>query len=120
VSERYGRIPLYVTENGIALPEPAHLEGGGLDDPRRVAYLRGHLLAMRRAIARGADVRGFYAWSLMDNLEWSSGFSRRFGLVHVDFDSLVRTPKSSAAWYSEVIRSRGASIEARPPVSPVR
>ena len=64
----------------------------------------------RRAMARGVDVRGYFAWSLMDNLEWSAGFTKRFGLVHVDFETLVRTPKSSAEWYREVIRTNGASI----------
>src|SRR6185503_5216947 len=92
--------------------DPEHVANGRVDDPWRIEYLRDHLRAARRAMARGVDLRGYFAWSLMDNLEWSSGFSKRFGLVHVDFDSLERTPKASAAWYSDVIRTNGESIDA--------
>ena len=112
VKERYGDVPLFVTENGAAFADPPHVVNGRVDDPWRIEYLRDHLDAARRAIARGVDLRGYFAWSLMDNLEWSSGFSKRFGLVHVDFDSLERTPKASAAWYSEVIRTNGEAIDA--------
>lgn len=118
VKARYGDIPIHVTENGIALPDPDAAPGGTVEDPRRIAYLRDHLRAVRGAIAKGVDVRGYFAWSLMDNLEWSSGFSKRFGIVHVDFESLERTPKASAHWYREVIRTNGASLEA--PVEHVR
>ncbi|MEO5618039.1 MAG: GH1 family beta-glucosidase [Candidatus Eisenbacteria bacterium] len=110
VKERYGNVPLYVTENGAAFPDPPRAERDRVSDPLRVEYLRQHLLAVRRAMDRGVDVRGYFAWSLMDNLEWSAGFTRRFGLVHVDFDTQVRTLKDSAAWYREVIRTNGASI----------
>jgi len=119
VKERYGDVPLFVTENGGAFPDPPRAEGGRIDDPLRLAYLRDHLAAVRRAIARGVDVRGYFAWSLMDNLEWSAGFSKRFGLVHVDFESLARSPKASALWYREVIRTHGASIE-QPEKTPAR
>ncbi len=112
VKTRYGDVPLYVTENGAAFADPPRAEAGRVDDPLRVAYLREHLLAAARAIERGVDLRGYFAWSLMDNLEWSSGFTKRFGLVHVDFETLARTPKASAAWYSEVIRTNGGSIAA--------
>jgi len=81
-----------------------------VNDPLRVAYLRDHLRAARDAIAQGVDLRGYYAWSLLDNFEWSFGYSKRFGLVHVDFDTLARTPKSSARFYSDVIRSHGAAL----------
>jgi beta-glucosidase len=110
VKERYGDVPLYVMENGAAFADPPRAEGGRVDDPLRVSYLRDHLLAARRAIGRGVDLRGFFVWSLMDNLEWSAGFSKRFGLVHVNFDTLERTPKASAGWYREAIRTNGASI----------
>ncbi|KAB2963454.1 MAG: beta-glucosidase [Thermoanaerobaculia bacterium] len=107
LAARYGPLPLYVTENGAAFADPPAAEGGRVDDPLRVAYLREHLDAVARAIARGVDVRGYFAWSLLDNLEWSDGFSRRFGLVHVDFATLARTPKASAHFYRDRIRDSG-------------
>ena len=118
VTERYGRMPIYVTENGAAFPDPPRLEGGRMDDPLRVRYLREHLRAAREAIGGGVDLRGYYVWSLMDNLEWSAGFTKRFGVVHVDFETLVRTPKQSALWYRDVVRTNGASIETRLGVEP--
>jgi len=110
VRERYGAIPLYVTENGAAFPDPATAENGRVDDPLRVSYLRQHLRALHEAIRLGVDVRGYFCWSLLDNFEWASGYRLRFGLVHVDYATLRRTPKSSAVFYSEVIQSRGASL----------
>jgi beta-glucosidase len=112
VRERYGAVPLYVTENGAAFPDPASAEGGRVDDPLRVHYYREHLLAVLEAIHQGVDVRGYYAWSLLDNLEWSSGYTLRFGLVHVDFATQARTVKSSGEYYREVIRTHGASLAA--------
>lgn len=115
VSERYGRIPLYVTENGAAFYDPPRVENGDiLADPLRVAYLREHLRAARNAVAGGADLRGYFVWSLLDNYEWSHGYSKRFGIVHVDFETQKRTPKASARFYSEVIRSGGAVLDAEP------
>jgi beta-glucosidase len=110
VHQRYGAIPLYVTENGAAFYDPPTAPHGRVHDPLRVAYLRDHLLAVHAAIAAGVDVRGYMVWSLFDNLEWSLGFSKRFGIVHVDFASLVRTPKDSARYYSRVIASHGAAL----------
>ncbi len=110
VKQRYGDIPLYVTENGAAFPDPARAPAGGVEDPRRVDYLRGHLQAVRAALAAGCDVRGYFVWSLLDNLEWAHGFSKRFGIVHVDFASQRRTPKASARFYSGVIASNGRVI----------
>ena len=81
-----------------------------MQDPLRVGYLREHLRAAREAIDRGVDLRGYFAWSLLDNFEWSLGFSKRFGIVHVDFETLERTPKASARFYSEVIRTNGGSL----------
>lgn len=90
----YGRgLPIYVTENGMANADV--LTGGRCDDPGRIAYLEAHLAAVRRAIAEGVPVKGYFVWSLMDNYEWSLGYEKRFGLVHVDFESLRRTPKAS-------------------------
>ena len=72
-------------------------------DPDRVRYLRDHLGAVAQAAAEGVDVRGFYAWSLMDNFEWAEGYAKRFGIVHVDYETQKRTPKSSFDWYRGVI-----------------
>jgi beta-glucosidase len=107
-----GGLPLMVTENGAAFYDPPSPLDGRVDDPLRVHYLRTHLQAVRSAIAQGADVRGYCAWSLLDNLEWAHGFSKRFGLVHVDFASLQRTPKASARFYAQVIASHGAALAA--------
>jgi transcriptional regulator with XRE-family HTH domain len=98
--ERYGGLPLYVTENGAAFYDPPAAIDGRVDDPLRVHYLRTHIAAVQDAMARGADMRGYCAWSLFDNLEWALGFSKRFGLVHVDFQTLQRTPKASARFYA--------------------
>ena len=86
VRERYTTLPLYVTENGAAYDEPPTLpdDATTLDDPRRVAYLHAHIKAVRDAIDQGVDVRGYFAWSLMDNMEWAHGYAVRFGLLHVD------------------------------------
>jgi beta-glucosidase len=110
VRDRYGGIPLYVTENGAAFDDPPAAEGGVLEDPLRVGYYRSHLAAARRAVEKGVDLRGYFAWSLLDNFEWSHGFSKRFGIVHVDYATQKRTPKASARFYSEVIRTNGANL----------
>ena len=108
---RYGGLPLYVTENGAAFYDPPSPIDGRIDDPLRVHYLSTHLRAVRDAIEQGADVRGYCAWSLLDNLEWAHGFAKRFGLVHVDFQTQQRTPKASALFYASVIASHGAALE---------
>jgi beta-glucosidase len=110
ITERYGRIPLYVTENGAAFYDPPHAIDGEVRDPLRVWYYREHLRAARRAIERGVDLRGYYAWSLLDNFEWSLGYAKRFGLVHVNYGTLERTPKESARYYAEVIRTNGETL----------
>jgi len=112
VTERYGRIPLYVTENGAAFYDAPHAVNGAVEDPLRVWYYREHIKACRDAIARGADLRGYFAWSLLDNYEWSLGFSKRFGIVHVNYETQERTPKASALYYRDVIRSNGATLDA--------
>jgi beta-glucosidase len=110
--QRYGNIPQHVTENGAAFYDPPALHGAKrLADPLRVAYLRAHLKAIHAASAQGVDLRGYFAWSLLDNLEWSLGFSKRFGIVHVDFETLARTPKDSARFYSQVIATNGAALD---------
>jgi len=112
VKNRYGNPPVFVTENGAAFFDPAAPEQGRIDDPLRVEYLREHIAAVRSAIAQGADVRGYFVWSLMDNFEWALGYSKRFGIVHVDYSTQQRTPKSSARYYSSVIATHGATVEA--------
>ena len=105
-----GKLPLMVTENGSAWYDPPHATDGRINDPLRVAYLRNHLKALHDAIAEGVDVRGYMAWSLLDNLEWSLGYSKRFGIVHVNYATQERTIKDSGRFYSEVIRTNGAAL----------
>lgn len=103
VTRDHPGLPLMVTENGAAFDDYVSPEGR-VEDPERIAYLHGHLDAIQRAVADGADVRGYFLWSLMDNFEWAYGYSKRFGTVYVDYASQRRIPKSSAHWYSDVIR----------------
>jgi len=111
VRHRYGKVPLYVTENGAAFYDPPEVETS-YEDPLRVSYLAGHLAAARRAIEEGVDLRGYFAWSLLDNFEWSHGYSKRFGIVHVNYETQKRTPKMSARFYADVIRTNGAALSA--------
>lgn len=97
-------LPLYITENGAAYDDKPDADGR-VHDPERVAYLHAHLSAVRDALRDGADVRGYYLWSLMDNFEWSYGYKKRFGAVYVDYATQERTPKSSARWYGEAART---------------
>lgn len=97
--------PVYVTENGCAYDDP--VVDGVCDDQRRIAFLTRYLTALRAAMDDGVDVRGYYQWSLFDNFEWAFGYDQRFGLVHVDFDTLTRTPKASAHWYRGVVAANG-------------
>ncbi|HEX6135892.1 MAG TPA: GH1 family beta-glucosidase [Longimicrobiales bacterium] len=107
VRERYGDIPLYVTENGAAFYDPPQPIDGAVSDPLRVHYIREHITAAHAAIEQGVDLRGYYVWSLLDNFEWAAGYAPRFGIVHVDYSTLARTPKASALFYAEVIRANG-------------
>ncbi|MFG3704100.1 GH1 family beta-glucosidase [Micromonospora sp. NPDC047670] len=93
--------PIQVTESGCAYDDVPDADGR-VHDPERVAYLDGHLRAVRAAIDDGVDVTGYFVWSLLDNWEWAEGFTKRFGLVHVDFDTQARTPKSSYAWFRDL------------------
>ena len=108
--DRYGDIPLYVTENGAAFYDSPVAETDVVEDPLRTTYLQKHLRALHECIEAGVNLKGYYAWSLLDNLEWSLGFSKRFGLYHVDFDTQKRTPKASAKFYAQVIESQGAVL----------
>jgi len=106
VRRDYSTLPTYVTENGIALDDTVGPDGA-VHDPRRIDYLAGHIAAAEAAIADGTDLRGYFVWSLLDNFEWGLGYRPRFGLVFVDYTTQARVPKSSAAWYSGVIRANG-------------
>ena len=90
--------PIVITENGCSYE--------GVDDQARIAYLDGHVRALHDAVAAGVDVRGYFVWSLLDNFEWAEGYARRFGLVHVDFETLERTPKASYTWLREQLRAQ--------------
>ncbi len=96
---------VYITENGVAYDDP--LVDGAIHDSRRIAYLDSHLRAAQAAIESGVDVRGYFCWSLLDNFEWSHGYSMRFGIIHVDFETQERTPRDSAWWYRDVIARNG-------------
>ena len=111
VRRSIGRPPEFVVfvldESLPALPDPPPGGDGIVQDPDRVRYLADHVRAMRAAMERGVDVRGYYVWSLMDNLEWSAGFTRHFGIVAVDRATMRRIPKASALYYRDLIRSHG-------------
>ncbi|REE97557.1 GH1 family beta-glucosidase [Thermomonospora umbrina] len=96
--------PLLITENGCAYDDRPGPDGV-VDDPERVAFLESHLDAVRTAIADGVDVRGYFVWSFMDNFEWAEGYHPRFGLVHVDYETQRRTPRSSYGWYRDFVDS---------------
>jgi beta-glucosidase len=95
---------LYITENGAAYPDQLGPEGT-VDDPLRIAYLKGHLASVARAIAAGVPLRGYFVWSLLDNFEWAHGYSKRFGLIYVDYATQQRIHKASAHWYRRVIEA---------------
>ena len=109
VASRYGPVPLYITENGAAFYDPPQADGA-VDDPLRRRYVRDHLRAARAALRQGVDLRGYFVWSLLDNFEWAHGYSKRFGLVHVDYATQHRTIKASGRFYAEVIRTQGAAL----------
>ncbi len=96
--------PIYITENGAAYPDVISADGK-IHDERRLDYLRQYLTQLRLAMQDGVEVRGYFAWSLLDNFEWGHGFSKRFGLIHVDYETLRRTIKDSGEWYGQVIAS---------------
>ena len=99
------RLPqIFITENGCAYPDGPD-QNGKINDQRRISYLDKHLNALLDAIAQGVNIGGYFQWSLLDNFEWSLGYQKRFGIVHVDYNTQKRTPKESAHWYSEVIKA---------------
>ena len=101
---RYRNPPVVITENGAAFRDVKG-EDGAVEDPRRIAYLQTHLSAAYEALRDGCDLRGYFVWSLLDDWEWIEGYDRRYGLVHVDFDTAQRTPKASFDWYATVVRT---------------
>jgi beta-glucosidase len=105
IDRRYDHPPIYITENGCAFDD--EIENGQLNDQRRIDFLTGYIDACQQAVTEGVDLRGYFVWSLLDNFEWAQGYTKRFGLHHVDFTTLRRTPKASARWYAEVIRNNG-------------
>jgi beta-glucosidase len=110
VQRRAPELPLFITENGAAFPDPAPVDGH-VDDPLRVEYYRAHLRAARDALTRGVNLRGYFAWSLLDNYEWALGYAKRFGLYHVDYATQRRLPKASALFYADVVRTGGGNLE---------
>jgi beta-glucosidase len=101
ITNRYGNVPIYITENGACYnDEPIN---GKVEDGRRIKYLQQHLTALSQAIESGANIKGYFVWSLMDNFEWAEGYSKRFGIVHVDYQTLKRTKKDSYYWYKKAI-----------------
>jgi len=105
ISDRYDNPPIYITENGCAFPSEDNLDTAVADD-KRVSFVNDYLEQCHAAIESGVDLRGYFYWSMMDNFEWALGYSKRFGLYHVDYDTLRRTPKGSAIWYRDVCRNR--------------
>lgn len=106
--ERY-QLPCYITENGLSCNDVISLDGQ-VHDPNRIDFLHRYLLALRRSVGRGTDIRGYFHWSLTDNFEWHSGYGERFGLVFVDYPTQKRINKDSAAWYAQVVASNGSNL----------
>jgi len=109
VWNEYQPAQIYITENGIPVPDVLEADGS-VHDTRRVAYLRDHLAQVHRAIADGVPVRGYFAWSLLDNFEWAHGYQMRFGLVHVDYETQQRTVKDSGQWYAGVVAKNAVEM----------
>ncbi len=109
IRERYGNPPVLVTENGASFDEP--VSERRVEDKRRVKYLRAYVREMLKAIRDGSDIQGYYVWSLLDNFEWAHGYEQRFGIVHVDYKTLQRIPKSSYYFFQELCQSRVLSVD---------
>ncbi|MBE3089253.1 MAG: family 1 glycosylhydrolase, partial [Actinobacteria bacterium] len=103
--KEYTGIPIYITENGAAFNDRIS-EDGMIHDDKRIDYLREHLIKVAELNEKGADIRGYYAWSLMDNLEWAYGYEKRFGIIYVDYETQKRIFKDSALWYKNLIKQR--------------
>jgi beta-glucosidase len=106
VSREYTDLPIYLTENGAAFDDVPDADGR-VEDLGRVDFFAQHLRACHQAISEGVPLRGYFAWSLLDNFEWGFGYTKRFGMVYVDYSTQRRTPKASADWYAQVSRRNG-------------
>lgn len=111
LQDRYGKLPYFVTENGFCSTDFVHRDGK-VHDPQRIDFLGRYLESYRRLHRDGYNIAGYFLWSILDNFEWAFGYNGRFGLVHVDYESQVRTPKDSYYWYQKVIRSNGFNLSA--------
>ncbi len=107
IKDRYDNPPVYITENGCSYND--QLVDGKVNDSERVDFFKGYLTACAEAIQEGVNLKGYFIWSFMDNFEWASGYTKRFGIHYVDYDTLERTPKESARWYTKVIEENGIS-----------
>ncbi len=105
ISERYDNPDIYITENGCAFDDK--IENGVINDQARLDFVKGYLEECHKAILNGVNLKGYFVWSFMDNFEWASGYSKRFGIHYVDFETLERRPKASAKWYQQVIKNNG-------------
>lgn len=103
IKDQYGAIPIYITENGACYND--EVENGRVKDQGRIDYLKQHLTSLKRAMDSGVQIKGYLAWSLLDNFEWAEGYHKRFGIVHVDFNTLKRTKKDSYYWYKQTIKN---------------
>lgn len=117
VHKDYAPARIYITENGIPVPDGIDADGR-IRDYRRIRYLRDHLLEVRRAIENGVPVAGYFVWSLLDNFEWAYGYAMRFGLTYVDYLTQKRTVKESGYWYSQVVRQNGIDLSPDSPYYP--
>ena len=105
IAQRYDNPPIFITENGCAFDDK--LVDGEVNDAERVAFFDGYLTSIHEAIQNGVNMQGYFIWSLMDNFEWASGYSKKFGITYIEDESLNRIPKASALWYSDVIKNNG-------------
>lgn len=112
LKEKYKvEIPIYITENGTYNCQEEIQSDGKIHDVQRIEYIKGFLYWIHKAMEEGADIRGYYAWSLLDNWEWSAGFDYRFGLIHVDYDTQERIWKDSGIWYSDLVKTHEFKVE---------
>jgi beta-glucosidase len=106
LTEMYGKMPIYISENGACYYDTVGADGKDHDEAR-VNFYRRYITSLHQAIEKGVDIRGYFAWSFMDNFEWAEGYNARFGMIHVDFKTQKRTPKDSMLFYSEVVKNNG-------------
>lgn len=109
LSETYRNVPIYITENGACYNH--EVENGKVNDQERINYLQQHLTSLHRAIESGVPIRGYIVWSLLDNFEWAEGYEKRFGIIHIDFATFVRTRKESYYWYQNTIKNNSFSVQ---------